>query len=101
MRTLTKGDVVAIAVDGVRVPPVGMISDLSDESVKLALYHWLACRFIGSDIQVRRRDIRATIWAEPFTPAQLARLGIEAEDGEPVWDMDPLSDFQSDWKQRV
>jgi hypothetical protein len=95
MKTITQGDVVALAVDGVKIPPVGVVTELSDESVKLSLYRWSTYQFGYTEIQVRRRDIRATCWAQPFTPDALPEH--INPNGEVIYDMDPLAEFQRGW----
>jgi hypothetical protein len=98
MRRINTGDVVAVAIDGVRCPPVGHVSDCDDDAISIDLYSWSACRFSAGEMLIRRRDIRATLWSRPMTHDEMRDAGINAYDGETVWHMDPLGDFQTRWK---
>lgn len=98
MRRIQTNDVIAIAVDGVRLPPVGLVIDCDDDAVAIALYSWLSQYFTAGEMLVRRRDIRATLWAEKMPDDEQAHAGITDVPGETVFQMDPLASFQSTWK---
>jgi hypothetical protein len=97
MRRINVGDVIAVAVDGVRNPPVGQVIECDDDAITLAAFQWLNGYFGGAQILVRRRDIRATLWAERMASDDLTASGFY-RDGETVYDMTPLADFQTYWQ---
>ena len=87
MRRINTGDVVAVAIDGVKLPPVGRVHDCDDDAISLRLYQWINGYFGGPEMLIRRRDIRATLWA----------VLRESDDDEIVFDMEPLAQFQTSW----
>jgi len=93
MRRIQPADVIAVAVDGVHLPPVGLVSDCDDDSLILDLYSWLACTFDAGQMLIRRRDVRATLWATPMLDDDLHVGVIE-------YDMTPLANFQQHWRIR-
>ena len=98
MRRIQPGDVVAIAVEGVRCAPVGIARDVDDDAVILNLFSWISGRFAGPDMLIRRRDIRATMWASKMTDAEIIDRGYVLEEGEVMWNVDPLGEFQARWQ---
>jgi hypothetical protein len=97
MRRIQEGDVIAVAVDGVKSPPVGLVSEADDDAFILNLFQWHIGVFGGGQMLIRRRDVRATLWAEPMTESQLSEYHYRDPDTV-TYDMDPLGQFQSAWK---
>ena len=98
MRRIREDDVIAVAVDGLHKPAVGLVAGADDDAIVLALYQWGPGSFTGGQMLIRRRDVRATLWAEHMTPDEIKEGGYFLQSGETIWNMEPLGQFQDDWK---
>ena len=97
-RTAIKaGDVVLLCLeDGA---PVGLVSHVDEEWVRMDHYDWLIGFFSGSTVAYRFDEVRKIVFAEELPPATKRSQGYRGE-GK-VYDMDPLAVAQIRWKLRA
>jgi predicted GIY-YIG superfamily endonuclease len=99
---LAPGKVVALGledrtgVDGIRLCPVGLITESDDEWVTLALYSWATGTFGYGERTYRVASVNQFLIADEMTAGAKRRDGYSPDDT--VYDMDPLGDFQTAWK---
>jgi hypothetical protein len=79
--------------------PVGLVTCHDRTGLTLALYSWLTGYFGAGTRHVAMGDLRQFCVAYEMSDTDMAVCGIQP-DGEVVWDMDPLAEFQTAWKVR-
>lgn len=104
-------EVVALGLRDGRCP-VGMIKVWTDHRVELSLYSFMSDTFGYQRASYSTADVDEVRYARVLTPHEMRKQGyrapedptefakVLAQDGGPVWDMNPLAQFQTQWKHR-
>lgn len=96
---IRKGEVVALGLISGECP-VGMVSDVSIESVRLELVSFLTGHFgIRTEI-IRKSDVERVIVARRMDKREILADGWCEEEASKQWfDIEPLGDFQTKWRK--
>jgi predicted GIY-YIG superfamily endonuclease len=95
-------DVLAVGLRGQPACPVGLVTDLDwdcdgvDGYMTLSLFHWMTGKFGAGQRQIRIGSIGMAVKAGLISEDRKQSEGWCGK--EPVFDMDPLGDFQTKWK---
>jgi predicted GIY-YIG superfamily endonuclease len=87
---ICNGDVIAVRLtDG--SCPVGIVKAINDRGIRLRLYAWISGYF---DLQVR------VVFWDCVVDILHARERYDSTAEDPIFEMDPLGDFQSAWERQ-